>query len=80
MKKSNMKEQHAILNAYYFPEQKYDLLYPSVSPVNSFCMVFNTFFESDFKLLPDENYFIPHARPYDFIDVTDRVKSDPLAP
>ena len=80
VEKSNMQEQHAILNAYYFPNQKYDLLYPSVSPVNSFRIVFNTFFDGDFELLPDENYFIPHARPYDFIDVTDRVKSDLLTP
>ena len=78
--KSNMKEQHAILNAYYFPEQKYDLLYPSVSPVNSFRILFNTFFGGDYQLLPDKNYFIPHARPYDFNDVTDRVKTDQLIP
>jgi Sulfatase len=78
--KSNMKEQHAILNAYYFPEGKYDLLYPSVSPVNSFRIIFNTFFGSDYPLLQNRNYFIPHARPYDFIDVTDRARTDPLLP
>jgi hypothetical protein len=77
---SNMQEQHAILNAYYFPQQKYDLLYPSISPVNSFRIVLNTFFGGEYELLPDKNYFIPHARPYDFIDVTDRVQSDPLIP
>ena len=73
-----MKEQHAILNAYYFPGQKYELLYPSVSPVNSFRIVLNTFFGGTYELLPDRNYFIPHARPYDFVDVTERVQSDPL--
>jgi hypothetical protein len=78
--KSNMQEQHAILNAYYFPEQKYDLLYPSVSPVNSFRIVFKTFFGGDYEVLSDKNYFIPHARPYDFHDVTDRVKTDQLTP
>jgi hypothetical protein len=77
---SNMKEQHSILNAYYFPDGNYDLLYPSISPVNSFRVVFNTFFGDTYDLLPDRNYFIPHARPYDFIDVTERVKTDPLAP
>jgi Sulfatase len=78
--KGNMKEQHAILNAYYFPGGKYDLLYPSVSPVNSFRIVLNTYFDGKYELLPDKNYFIPHARPYDFMDVTDRVKTDPLKP
>lgn len=78
--KSNMWEQHAILNAYYFPGAKYDLLYPSVSPVNSFRIVFNTFLGGDYPLLPDKNYFLPHARPYDFIDVTERVNTDQLIP
>ncbi|HEX6269515.1 MAG TPA: hypothetical protein VFZ43_04720 [Anaerolineales bacterium] len=78
--KTNMKEQHAILNAYYFPDQNYELLYPSVSPVNTFRIVFNTFFGGSYPLLPDKDYFIPHARPYDFIDVTDRVKTDQLTP
>jgi len=78
--RGNMKEQDAILNAYYFPGQKYDLLYPSITPVNSFRVVFNTFYGEAYKFLPDTNYFMPHARPYDFIDVTERVKTDPLAP
>ena len=73
-----MKEQHAILNTYYFPGGKYELLYPSVTPVNSFRIVLNTFFNGEYELLSDRNYFIPHARPYDFVDVTDRVKTDVL--
>jgi hypothetical protein len=76
VEKGNMWEQHAIFNAYYFPERKYDLLYPYVSPVNSFRIVFNTFFGSDYPLLPDKNYFLPHSRPYDFVDVTERVNTD----
>ena len=80
VEKTNMWEQHAILNAYYFPGQNYDLLYPSVSPVNSFRIVQNTFFDGNYELLPDQNYFIPHARPYDFVDVTGRVRTDPRTP
>lgn len=75
-----MKEQHAILNAYYFPGQQVDLLYPSVTPVNSFRIVFNTFFGDNYDLLEERSYFLPSARPYDFIDVTERVKTDPLTP
>ena len=78
--KSNMKEQHSILNAYYFPGQKYDLLYKTVTPVNSFRIILNTFFDGHYEMLPDRNYFLPHARPYDFTDVTDRVQTDPLLP
>ena len=78
--RSNMKEQHAIFNAYYFPGQKYDLLYPSVTPVNSFRIVLNTFFDGKYELLPDKNYFLPHGRPFDFIDVTERAATDSLTP
>jgi hypothetical protein len=45
-----------ILNAYYFPEGKTSNLYPTITPVNSFPVVFNTFFSADFKLLPDISY------------------------
>ncbi len=78
--KGNMWEQHAILNAYYFPDGNYSKLYPSITPVNSFRALFNTYFEGSYDLLPDENYFLQHARPYDFVDVTNRVASDRLSP
>lgn len=80
VERSNMWEQHAILNVYYFPSGKYGLLYPSITPVNSFRIVLNTFFNGNYELFPDRNYFIPHARPYDFVDVTNRVETDILAP
>jgi len=77
---SNMQEQHGILNAYYFPGQQYELLYPSITPINSFRVVLNTFFGGSYDLLPDNNYYHPHDQSYNFIDVTDRVKTDPLIP
>lgn len=76
LEKGNMWEQHAILNAYYFPDGDYRFLYPSITPVNSFRVVLNTYFGGGYDLLPDRNYFLLHARPYDFIDVTERVQSD----
>ncbi len=36
-------ERFGILNAYYFPDGDYSLLYPSISPVNSFRVIFNQF-------------------------------------
>lgn len=74
----NMQERHAILNAYYFPNNEVDLLYPTVTPVNTFRIVFNTYFGSKYELLPDRNYFNPSQRQFDYIDVTDRVQSDEL--
>jgi hypothetical protein len=51
------KETVAILNAYYFPDGEYDALYPSISPVNSFRIVLNHFFNQDYDILPDLSYF-----------------------
>jgi len=43
----------AILNAYYIPGMDNQLLYESISPVNSFRVIFNLYFESDYELLED---------------------------
>lgn len=76
----NMKERHAILNAYYFPDGKTDLLYSTISPVNTFRVIFNTYFRGEYEMLPDRNYFNPSQRQFDYVDVTDRVKTDEVTP
>jgi len=49
------KDMHnAILNAYYLPEKDKQNLYDTISPVNSFRMLFNLYFDTDFELLKDE--------------------------
>jgi hypothetical protein len=64
-------ERFGILNAYYFPDGNYSLLYPSISPVNSFRVLFNQFFAADYPLLPDRHYYSSWSFPFDFIEVTD---------
>jgi hypothetical protein len=71
--KTNLKERYGILNAYYFPDGNYDELYPSITPVNSFRSFLNYQFGTDIELLPDESYFAPWMRPYDFVRVTDSI-------
>lgn len=74
-KTESLKEKFPILNAYYFPDKKYDLLYPSITPVNSFRVVFNTYFGEKYPLLEDRNYvFSDEDNLYMFTDVTDRLK------
>ena len=46
-----------ILNAYYFPENQNALLYPDITPVNSFRALFNTYFGTQLDMLPDISYF-----------------------
>ncbi len=52
-----------ILNAYYFPNRDYSALYPTISPVNSFRVVFNQFFGTHFPILPDTTYYHNAEKP-----------------
>jgi hypothetical protein len=73
---TDLPERMSILNAYYFPDRRYKGLYPTISPVNSFRVVFNTFFGARLSLLPDRSYFSTWPDPYRFIDVTDAVRTE----
>jgi uncharacterized membrane protein len=70
---TNLRERFSILNAYYFPDQDYEMLSPQMTPVNSFRVVLDQFFGADYNLLENENYFSLWDRPYDFIRVTDQL-------
>jgi Sulfatase len=68
-------ERFPILNAYYLPSYcQRDQLYTSVTPVNSFRVVFNACFGTDYELLEDRSYWSFYDRPYKFEDVTEKVK------
>lgn len=63
-----LQEKFGILNAYRLPgvDPEAAGLYPEISPVNSFRVVFNAFFGTDLPLLPDETYiFDQRATMYD---------------
>jgi len=64
-------ERFGILNAYYFPDQDYSLLYPGISPVNTFRVLLNQYFDGNYALLPDRHYYSSWSFPFDFIEVTD---------
>jgi hypothetical protein len=50
------RQKYEILNAYYLPNTDETVLYPSITPVNSFRLVFNLYFGTDYELLPDNSY------------------------
>jgi hypothetical protein len=67
-----LRERSGILNAYYLPGVDPRGLYAQLSPVNSFRIVFNTYFGTQLPLLPDRTF--RHAsdyRPYELDDITD---------
>lgn len=61
-----------ILNAYYLPAGGSDALYPSITPVNSFRLILDTYFGSDLGLLPDKSYYADRVRLYDLVELPDR--------
>lgn len=73
-----LKEKMGILNAYYLPGVDYSdpRLYPSITPVNSFRLVFDLYFGTDLGFLDDRSYvYTSYSRPYEFLDVTERLRS-----
>lgn len=47
----------AILNAIYFSDGEYDDLYPSMTPVNTFRVILNHWFGTQYEILPDQVFF-----------------------
>ena len=47
----------SILNAYYVNDQARKDLYETITPVNSFRVVFNNYFGTDYPLLGDKSYY-----------------------
>jgi hypothetical protein len=45
------------LNAYLLPGRDGEILYETISPVNTFRVIFNLYFNADYKLLEDKSYF-----------------------
>jgi hypothetical protein len=59
-----------ILNAYYLPGTHCDLVYSTITPVNTFRVIFNDYFNTQLKLLEDKGYWLQTIdRKVEFIDV-----------
>jgi hypothetical protein len=71
---SALRERMPILNAIYLPAEIRKFLYPGMTPVNSFRIVFKRCFGKSLALLPDKSYFSLPSDPVRWVDVTDRVK------
>jgi hypothetical protein len=61
-----------ILNAYYLPGGS-DALYATITPVNSFRVIFDHYFGGQFDLLPDISFFSTYQKP----DVFTVYQNDP---
>jgi hypothetical protein len=72
--KIDIKECFAILNAIYLPGCYDSLLYPSITPINTFRVVLDQCFNADCELLPDRSIFTAWTRPYLWFEVTEQLK------
>lgn len=65
-----MKLLFPIMNAYHLPDGGEDLLYPTITPVNTFRLVLNRYLGANLDLLPDTSYEFKVLRgKRQFIDV-----------
>jgi hypothetical protein len=55
-----------ILNAYYLPEGGNEQVRPDFSPVNTFRLIFNTYFGENYEILPNIAYTRQKDYPYQF--------------
>lgn len=58
-------QRMGILNAYYFPGAN-GVLYDTITPVNSFRLLFNTYFGTHYDLLDDVSYYSKYPMAYQF--------------
>jgi hypothetical protein len=59
-------EVFRILNAYYLPKDGKAKIYPTITPVNSFRLIFSYYFNQSYPLLPDQSIWINPAFPDDY--------------
>lgn len=62
-------ERLPILNAYFFPNEDDILISESITPVNTFRILFNHYFNSNYEILENKSYFSTWSNPQRFICV-----------
>ncbi len=73
LNQTNLHERMTILNAFYFPDGDEGWLYPSITPVNTFPVVFNRYLGQNFELSEDRAYFSKWGKPFEFTEVTEQL-------
>jgi len=69
----------AILNAVFMPDRS-NLIYSTVTPVNTFRLILNKLFKAGLDILDDKSYYSEYRRPYDFqeIPAQDQPRREPI--
>ena len=72
----DVRERYSIFNACLFPDGGDKNLYDSISPVNTFRVLFNHYFGTDYPLLEDRSFYVPFEEIYNFTQIS-RLESSP---
>lgn len=75
-----LEERFNILNAYYLPGGGKGILYPGITPVNSFRAIFDHYFGARYPMLPDRQFYATYAHPLAFTECTAQVRRVFAAP
>jgi hypothetical protein len=68
-------ERSSILNAYYLPGDSGEVdPYSTITPVNTFRLVFDRYFGTQLGYLEDRTYYSPWKQPYSFTEVSQRIQ------
>lgn len=68
-----LKQKMFVMNAFYLPAVPNPPLYRTLSSVNTFRLIFNLYFGTDYPLLPDRSFVFIYRNLYKFLDVTELV-------
>ena len=72
-----IRNRMSILNAYYLPDGDIELIYDGITPVNSFRVILNNYFDAEWDLLEDKIY-VEEGNSYNLTDVTDILVADSI--
>ena len=73
---AELEVKYGILDAMLLPGVDPGAVYPTISSVNTFRLVFDRYFGADLPLLPDRSFTSRgKLRPYDLTDITGRLPS-----
>ena len=70
-----VRERAKIFNAILMEGEAENALYPDISSVNTFPVVFNRIFRDSFELREDSTYFSSYDQPYNFKNVTEVISN-----
>ncbi|MBN1211188.1 MAG: hypothetical protein JXA92_01300 [candidate division Zixibacteria bacterium] len=78
--KTDIRERFSILNAVYLPGGDTSVFYDGITPVNTFRIILNQYFDTDYELLADRCFYTTWAHPFNFIEVTRQLGPDVYQP